>query len=298
MLRNADTTIGVDVGGTSIRAARISADGEILAHVKEPVSGQRDAFANQLLRLIAQMQDKTTKAVGVGIPGRVDAPNSQIVSAGYLDIAGLDVPALIAEHTGLPARVENDATMALIAECNARENCSEGLILMITIGTGIGGAAVQDGTPWYGGGFSGQFGHIVVSPDGPACNCGSYGCVETFSSGTALGKLTAAAGLSAAVNGAELIARADAGDVLCTTILDTWALPLMRTARTLMAVANPKLIVLGGGLGVEMAQSLERRRIASQWFELPIEAAVLGDAAGVVGAGLRVQCWSENKGVF
>lgn len=282
MREGPENTLGVDVGGTRIRAARIGQDVCILARVIEPVRTGREGFSRQILRLIAELRDDHTKAVGIGIPGRVDGQGQKILSAGYLDVAGLDLRMLMAQ-AGLPAQIENDAAMALIAEAHARGDCAAGLVLMLTIGTGIGGAALLDGRPWHGGGVAGQFGHIVVAPDGPACKCGRMGCVETFSSGTALGKLIAGAGLPVGTKAADLLAQ---DDELAADLLRQWAEPLRRAVDTLVAVADPKLIVIGGGLGAEMVAALMRLPQRGAWFGAPLSAALLGDDAGVIGAGL------------
>ena len=282
----AETAIGVDVGGTRIRAARIGSEGEVKGHVTEPVRPDREGFSEQLERLATTLQEESVVAVGIGLPGRVDGPAQKLVSAGFLGIAGLDVPALVREATGLPVRIENDATMALVAEARIRPDMSKGLIAMVTIGTGIGGALLRDGQPWYGGGFAGQFGHIVVAADGPLCNCGRCGCVETFSSGKALGRLLSEAGLPEAMGAHDLLDRAEAGDQLATALLEAWATPLARALQSLAAVANPKAIILGGGLGNAMTAALTRLPQASPWFPLCVGAARLGDDAGVIGAGL------------
>jgi glucokinase len=208
------------------------------------------------------------------------------LSAGYLDIAGFGLADEVRRATGLPARVENDATMALIAEGHSRREGRDGLLFMVTIGTGIGGAALLDGAPWYGGGLAGQFGHIVVSPAGSLCNCGRRGCVETFSSGTALGQLMAEAGMPKEQRVQDLLIRAEQGNVSAQSLLEVWAAPLHRALQSLVAVADPQMILVGGGLGQEMTQALTRIRDKSHWFAVPVEAARLGDAAGVIGAGL------------
>lgn len=286
MRSGSETAIGVDVGGTRIRVARISRAGELLERVIEPVKQDRQGFVDQLLRLVDDLRTDGDTAVGIGIPGRVDGKSGEIRSAGYLDIAGLDLADLIAHRTGLPSRIENDATMALIAEGRARPEGALGLIFMITVGTGIGGAALIDGAPWYGGGFSGQFGHIVVAEDGPQCNCGRTGCVETFSSGTALARLIAETGLPVETRAEDLLARAGSEDRSAATVLDRWAGPLQRAIESLVAVADPRLVIVGGGLGSEMTRALDRLPRRSKWFEMPVEVASLGDDAGVIGAGL------------
>lgn len=248
----------------------------------ETVSRDRDSFLRQVFRLVSTVRDDTSRAVGIGIPGRVSGTNGAVHSAGYLDIGGLDLSHLVMEATELPCRIENDATMALIAEA---QNTSE-LVAMITIGTGIGGALLRDGRPFYGSDFAGQFGHIIVAQDGPLCNCGQRGCVETFCAGPALGSLIAQAGISKGTSASDILAIAAGGDEVATQIVTDWTTPMQRALQSLVAVVDPAFIILGGGLGADMAQALARKPDVVDWFDRPIKAARLGDKAGVVGAGL------------
>lgn len=276
------TTVGLDVGGTRIRAARVAQSGEMFDHLVEPVVPDRVGFVDQVLRLIETVRDKTTCGVGVGIPGRVVGVTGQIVSAGYLDIDGLALPDVISAKSLLPCRTLNDAAMALIAEGRG----SGGLLAMITIGTGVGGALLLDGKPYHGEGFAGQFGHIVVAPDGSTCNCGRRGCVETFCAGPALGALIAKAGFPQNTTAAEILEAASNGNGKAKDVLATWAAPMERALQTLIAVVDPARIIFGGGLGVDMARIITARNERSIWFDRPIVSARLGDNAGVIGAGL------------
>lgn len=281
-----ETAIGVDVGGTRIRVGRVTRDGHIQDHLEEPVEAARAEFTNQLFRMVNALRDEATNTVGVGIPGRVDARAGRVASAGYLDIAGLPLADIGTREFGCPTWVENDATMALIAECAMRAGADTGVFAMVTIGTGIGGAIVEDGAPWYGGTFAGQFGHIVVSGEGPTCNCGRQGCVETFSSGTALGHLVKQHGLDGRLRAATLLDQARAGNQQCADVLVAWAAPLQRAIDTLIATLDPRTVILGGGLGAEMTQALDLLSEPKGWFTPRHEAARLGDKAGVIGAAL------------
>jgi glucokinase len=294
--RDPDTALGVDVGGTRIRVARIARSGALLERLVEPVTPERRAFLDQLVALLTRMRMASDRAVGIGLPGRVDAARGTIVSAGYLDIAGLDLADVVRREFGLPARVENDATMALVAEAAHRPEGAHGVIMMVTVGTGIGGAVSVDGKPWYGGGFAGQFGHLSVSDAGPPCNCGRRGCVETFSSGTALGRLMAEAGWAEATRADDLIAAARNDDVTARRVLAAWAGPMRRAIESLVAVADPRLVLVGGGLGGQMVEALAMQDRPSRWFAFPVVAAMLGDDAGVIGAGLRAFAFAGEVG--
>ena len=141
------TALGIDVGGTNLRIAEIDAAGRILSRHAERVTNGREAFPNRLAELVASYRSPSVKAIGIGIPGRVNAAAGLVLSAGYLDIGGLPLAAWLGATTGLPVVVENDCSMALIAECSVGAARGAENVVMFTIGTGIGGAIVQGGRP-------------------------------------------------------------------------------------------------------------------------------------------------------
>jgi glucokinase len=209
------------------------------------------------------------------------------VSAGYIDIAGLAIPELLGSGTGRVVRLDNDASMALRAEMAIGVARGVRDVVMLTIGTGIGGACAIGGTPVHGHAFAGQFGHVSVAAlDGEPCNCGRRGCVETTSSGLALGRLVRAAGAPEGSRAADLLARARQGDAVALDVLTRWARPLRCAIESIIAVLDPELIVLGGGLGRDALSALEYAPWQSDWFRRPVQAAILGDDAGMIGAGL------------
>jgi glucokinase len=148
-------------------------------------------------------------------------------SAGYLDIAGLPIAQTLQARLGLPVAIDNDCGMALVAEMSlgAAQGCRD--VVMFTIGTGIGGAVATYGDLMRGRSFAGQLGHVTVDTMGEACACGRRGCVETTSSGTALGRLVATAGLPSGTTADALLAAAQAGQqsaraILARAILEAW----------------------------------------------------------------------------
>ena len=281
------TALGIDVGGTNFRIAEIDATGHILSRHVERVTKGREAFLARLVELVVARRSPNVRTVGVGVPGRVDAAAGLVLSAGYLELAGLPLAAMLGAAVGLPVAVENDCTMALVAECavGAARGCDN--VVMFSVGTGIGGAIAQNGQPVHGRATAGQFGHITVQPGGRICNCGRRGCVETTSSGTSLGHLMREAGLPADTDIDRLFTAADAGDTTANAVLSAWATP-MRDASTSMAAAfDPDLVLFGGGLGQAMVRALGRLPPERSWYTYAIAAAELDDDAGVIGAGLR-----------
>ncbi|WP_292397886.1 ROK family protein, partial [Mesorhizobium sp.] len=160
-------------------------------------------------------------------------------------------------------------------------------IVMFTIGTGIGGAVAQDRQIVRGKGTAGQLGHITVDISGEACVCGRRGCVETTSSGTALGRHIARAGLGPDVSIDQLFARDAGGDTLARGILEAWARPLRAAIDSAVAMFAPDLVLLGGGLGAAAHRALASAPALAPWYQCPVEPAQLGDDAGVIGAGLQ-----------
>lgn len=281
------TALGFDVGGTNLRVAEVDTSGNICWHMTERVTKGREAFMGRLTEIVATRRSPNTEAIGVGIPGRVDAAVGVILSAGYLDLSGLPLADLLGSASGLPVAVENDCTMALIAECTVGAARGAANVVMFTIGTGIGGAIAQNGRPVHGRATAGQLGHLTVRPGGELCNCGRRGCVETTSSGTALGRHIREAGLALDTQVNDLFAAADAGNQVAEKILSAWAAPMRDAATSMVAAFDPDIILFGGGLGNAMVKALSRLPREESWYNYEIRAAELGDNAGVIGAGLH-----------
>lgn len=276
--------IGIDIGGTNIRAARIGADGTILD--RRAVPSLRDAAAclRLCVDLVAGLRGEATASVGVGVPGQVDFAAQKVLSGGYVDLSSLDFAGLLSRDTGLPVTIDNDANMALLGE--AASGAARGLshVVMLTIGTGIGGAILEGGRILRGRGVAGQLGHLTVVPDGRPCVCGKRGCTETESSGTAFATHLAEAGLPAGTRAQDLLARID--DPVAVQVLHRWAAPLRSAIDTLVATLSPEAVLLGGGAGAAALAALERVPARASWFHAPILGAALGDDAGVIGAAL------------
>ena len=189
------SAIGIDIGGTRLRAARIR-DGVIEARATAPSSPDPQVVLRRVLDLVTEVRTPEVVALGIGVPGQVHAHTRRVLSGGYVNLSGLDFTAEVESATGLPVTIENDATMALLGE--AAHGAAKGLqnVVMLTIGTGIGGAILDGGRVLRGSGSAGQLGHICVDPHGRPCVCGRVGCVETVSSGTAFATHLAEAGLT------------------------------------------------------------------------------------------------------
>jgi glucokinase len=272
--------IGIDIGGTRLRAARV-ADGVIEARATAPSSPDPHQVLTRVLDLIAQVRTTGVAALGIGVPGQVHAATRQVLSGGYVNLSAIDFVADVEAATGLPVTIENDATMALLGE--AAFGAAKGLrnVVMLTIGTGIGGAILDGGRVLRGSGAAGQLGHLCVDPTGRACVCGRIGCVETVSSGTAFATHLAEAGFPEGTRAEELLARED---TTAQAVIAAWARPLRAAVDSLIATCNPDCVLIGGGAGPAAFAALATVPPRGVWYSAPVLAATLGDDAGVIGA--------------
>lgn len=271
------SAIGVDIGGTRIRAARVEG-GTILARAACDSSPDPAEVTARVLALVAEVRDASVTALGIGVPGQVRADLGRVLSGGYVDLSGFDFAGQVAAATGLPVHLENDATMALLAEAAHGAAAGRGTVVMLTIGTGIGGAVLEGGRVLRGRGTAGQLGHLKVVPGGRLCLCGRRGCVETESSGSAFATHLAEAGLPSSTRAEDL----DPGH----PVLRAWAAPLRNAIDTLIAAFNPDCVLIGGGAGAAMVRALQDVPARASWFDAPVLVAALGDDAGVIGAAL------------
>ena len=249
-----------------------------------------------------------TAAIGLGVPCTIDRSRGLCIDAVHLPLAGVPLRDLVAERLGLPTSLDNDANLAALAEHRFGAARGATNVVMLTIGTGIGGGLIIDGRPYSGSsGAGGEMGHIVIDQDGPPCNgnCPNRGCVEALASGTALAREGRAAaerepdsvlGRARAegreIGGPEIVAAARAGDRASVEVL---ALVGRRLGVALAGLANtfdPDVIVLGGGvmdagdLLLDPARAELQRRALSPQNEVPVRAAALGPEAGMIGAAM------------
>lgn len=305
---SAAPTLGIDLGGTNLRIGVVDATGAILAEVREPAPSEVTAL---IQAIGAQADDLVAahgvRAIGVGTAGMIDhdgavryAPNLPMF---------LDVPlrALLAERLAPPVMVDNDANAAAWGEhCHGAARGTRHA-LVITLGTGVGGGVIADGRLFRGAhGFAAEVGHWQFDPHGPRCACGEPGHWEAVASGTALGRLARAraaqgsapgvlaraGGDAAAVRGEHAGESAGAGEADGIAILGEFAEVVALGFAGVANILDPELIVVSGGL-VELgdvlldplrAAFLGRLEGSAHRPPVPIVAAELGDASGMVGA--------------
>ncbi|MCR1781665.1 ROK family protein [Nocardioides carbamazepini] len=290
--------VGVDVGGTKVLAVRVSATGVLEATATRPmpgVSAGPEAVEETVALAARDVYGATAPvALGVSAAGLVDAAGERFLFGAHLPWRDAPVRRAIADRTGLSVVLENDANCAAYAELASGAARGVRSALLITIGTGIGGAVVLDGRVIRGAhGLAGEFGHMQAVPDGLACECGLRGCWEQYCSGRALERVTRVA-LGRHLDGPEVTALALAGDQVALhsfASIGTW---LGVGTAALVSAFDPELVVVGGGVSAvgDLLLGPARRALAGSlqgtaYRSVPdVVPALLGPEAGAIGAAL------------
>ena len=302
--------IGVDIGGTKIAAGVVTSNGTVLHVTAAPTPQRQDHLIQHILAVIRDLQGRNPDvvAVGVGAAGMVDWPSGHIRWAPNNSYSDLPLQQLLAEQSGLPTVVENDANAAAWAEASAGAGAGFSNIIALTIGTGIGAGIILHGELQRGGtGIAGEAGHIIVNPGGEPCGCGATGCLEAMASGTALGRagrraaaidpagrLAQLVGTAAEVTGETVYQAAAEGDPDARRLFEELGSWLGVGIASLVNVCDPEIVILGGGLVatgdlllVPARQSFERFVFGRLHRSLPTLALAQMEAnAGLIGAAL------------
>ena len=306
-------SIGVDIGGTKIAAGVVDVDGRILHTARRPTP-RDDATAvlaqvASIVRELCSVAGGDIAGVGVGVAGGVDQTRSTVYFAPNLAWSQVPVRAVVEAATGLPVVVENDGAAAAWAETRFGAGAGLAHVVMVTVGTGIGGGIVVDGHLMRGGhGVAAEIGHVNSVPDGRPCGCGRNGCWEQYASGNALVRearalaaerrpeartlLAMGDGTPEGVEGSHVTRAAALGDPVAIEaflIVGTW---LGRGLADLAAIVDPDAFVIGGGVSEagDLLLASAQRTLSQKVFggvNRPLPAllvAQLGNDAGIVGA--------------
>ena len=292
--------VAIDLGQTKIMAARVGVTGDLAALSTEPTAPTRATLLAQLTRLVRERAEPGTVAVGVAAAPLVERIDGTLLWPGSLPLEGFPLRAWMVERCGLPVALENDANAAALAEHRVGAGRGTRHMLLLTVGTGVGGGLILNGELYTGaGGVAGELGHITLDRHGPPCSsgCPGIGHLEALGSGTALDAL-AAARLSSqpgeqAADGRRAVELATAGnaDAIATVAeLGVW---LGYGVADLVNIFNPELVVIGGGVSEagELVLAPIREVVAERALEpartqVRVVAASLGVRAGIIGAGI------------
>jgi glucokinase len=283
---SANRVIGVDLGGTKILAGLVDADGTVHETIERPTATTSQlALLDELAAVVRELPLDGVAAVGFGIPTRVDQQTGIALGAVNIPIHGVDFRGEMQRRLELPVGIENDANAAAYAEFRLGAGRDAQSMIMLTLGTGVGGGIVLDGKLFRGWA---ELGHMVIVEDGEPCRgaCSGRGHVEAYCSGRAAGALAQRV-LGPDATARDLVeqhhpALAETGHHLGVAI------------GSLVNIFNPRLIVIGGGFGVAALELLLpaarlavlTEALAPAGQELEIKPAELGERAGLIGAGL------------
>jgi len=309
-LGHSGLAIGVDIGGTKIAFGVISGTGDVLDHEVIPTPCEDQAAIVGLIHTMVmrlRTQHSGIETLGVGAAGWVDWPTGIIHYSPYIAFKKLPIRQLLEDSTGLPVVVDNDANMAVWAESQFGAGRGVLNLLLLTLGTGVGGGLIVNGQIYRGSNCLGaEVGHLAVDPGGELCGCGNRGCFETRASGTALGRAARAlvandpgCSLARLVGGNETLTgeavthAAQAGDETARELLSEIGYWCGLGAASLVAILDPALIVIAGGMArcgelllAPMRGSLEQHVFARGQRALPpVVVSPLDTKAGVIGAG-------------
>jgi glucokinase len=285
--------VGVDLGGTKILAGRLDRDGAVhdRCEVATPTSSEEELLAG-IESAVAEVFTDEVSAIGCGIPSVLDRRTGRSLDSTNIPLAGLSLGDRLATSFGVPASVENDANAAALAEWKRGAGVGVDELLLLTLGTGVGGGVVLDGALFRGWA---ELGHSVVVADGPPCQgtCTGRGHLESVVSGNAADR--AAVELwGPGATAEQLVERAEAGADDALTALASIGRLLGAGIGSLVNVFGVELVIVGGGFGSAAAEFLfapalevaRREALPPARAGLRIVEAALGVDAGLIGAGL------------
>jgi glucokinase len=307
----AGPVLGVDIGGTKVAVAQFE-DGVLNNAIERPTDlTTAAALLDGVEAAIAEVVEAVgpPAIVGVGVPSQIEFATGRVLSSVNIPLEGVPLREELARRLDAPVVLDNDANCAALAEAAAAPGGPASHLVMLTLGTGVGGGVVIDGRIFRGaGGLGAELGHTVVETEGPPCpgNCPSRGCLEAFCSGTALGRDATELGrgrpdtpLGRAVaergraSGRDAVAAARDGDPDARSLLERLGRLLGVGVAGLVNTFEPELVVVGGGLSeagdlfMDAVRAEARARALPVIFDrVSIELARAGPDAGAIGAGL------------
>lgn len=306
--------IGLDLGGTAIKAGLCRLNGELIGKWEGPTEAAKGtdqivsnmvAYAEELLKQ-HQMSWNELKGIGVGVAGFVDHDAGMIKTSPNLGIERVPIRQLLEERVNLPVSIDNDANAAALGEAWAGAGTGKKQVVCYTLGTGVGGGIIADGRIYRGKGYAGELGHLQIVPDLEAvsCRCGQKGCLETVSSATGIKRMAIEAVERGEQSELQFIEKeelsakhvfdaARGGDKTALRIVKRAAYYLGKSMALISVVLHPERFIVGGGVSLAgdvlfepLRKSYEEHVLNVFEGSADIVPAVLGNDAGMIGASL------------
>ena len=305
--------IGIDVGGTNLKAGLVREDGQILAVERTPLAFENpEQFARTLAQLgqsvlhQAGIPASDVVSAGIGIPGAV--AGGDILYTCNIPLRDVPLSRLFRQHLDVPVLLENDANCAAVGEwlCGAGRGTQQ--FIVVTLGTGVGGGLILNGKLYSGSGMVGEVGHMVIQHGGAPCNCGRRGCWEAYASATGLIRMTreameahpesllhTVAAQSGCVEGRTAFDAAVQGEETALALCRDYVSYLAAGVTNLINILQPEAVAIGGGVAAApdgllltpLREIVERECYPRHTGQIPrIVRAELGNDAGIIGAAL------------
>lgn len=294
--------VGVDVGGTKCLGVAMDASGALLGEIRVETPDDPDELIAAIARIALDLG--ATGCVGIGVPGLVNHDGVLLAAPNVTGVRNLRLRDLVQAASGLEVRVDNDNTVACLAEWKLGAGRGSQDLILVGIGTGIGGGFVTGGVLQRGAhGFAGEVGHMIVQRDGLECPCGQHGCWERYASGSGLATIARAAVAAGQLawakdiedlRGEDVTEAARGGDTEALAVIDVFADWIALGLANLTNLLDPDAIVLAGGVSADpeiflprIHTAMSRRLWGTELRTHPtITFAELGPAAGAIGAAL------------
>jgi glucokinase len=287
--------IGVDLGGTKILAGVVTRSGEIVRRHERPTpTDSQEELARELVIAVEELIGDDVAALGLGVPGPIDLASGRTYDMVNLPFHDFPLRDHMSEHFGRPVGLDNDANAASIAEWRVGAARGVDNVVMLTLGTGLGGGVISEGAPFRAGGRGAELGHVVIVHDGRECqgNCLGRGHLEPYVTGLAATKAAQAA-FGPDADARSLVELADGGDERARAVLAEIGSYLGSGMGSFANLFAPELIVIGGGFGVAAwtylmptAEAVMRREALRPMRDtIRVVRAELGTSAGLIGAG-------------
>ncbi len=296
----APVRIGIDIGGTTTKIGLVDIHQKLIASLvmetraKRPTEEVIGEIAERTLDLLEDQGIAMDQCIGAGIgmPGTIDSKKGIVKYSNNIQWENVDLVKIMGQYLPIPIRIANDADCAALGEAvaGAGKECQD--VIMLTLGTGVGGGIILDGKIYEGKGLGGsELGHMVIVENGEPCTCGRKGCLEAYASATALMR-EAKKATGGDLNPKEIFEGAKAGDPKLQQVVDNYIGKLGTGIVNIVNIFRPQLVILGGGISAQeeallapLREMLKTGCFGGEKGELPeIEGAALGNEAGMIGA--------------
>ena len=296
----APVRIGIDIGGTTTKIGLVDVHQKLIASTSIDTRAQRPAeeIIEEIARTTQELLDRQGIALdqctgaGIGVPGTVDRKRGLVIYSNNIRWENVDLAGKMGSYLPVPIRIANDADCAALGEAlaGAGRECQD--VIMLTLGTGVGGGVILDGKIYEGRGLGGsELGHMVIVENGEPCTCGRRGCLEAYASATAL-KRDAKGATGRDLTPEEIFQAAGEGDEKLQRVVQSYIGKLGTGIVNLVNIFRPQLMILGGGIAAQgetllapLRQMMKEGCFGGEKGELPeIEVAALGNDAGMIGA--------------